>query len=614
MGRVGRRAHAIAAMAAGLVLVGGGLVPSAAAQGPDKSDVVIVLDFSASILDDKPTRDRFGAALDRIAARVDEISADLLAGDTTVSLVQFAAAAADVPGCTDLKLLNSPAGVEPVRQLPARGRSRLSQGPQPGPHEEDRRRHELRRGDGAGREASPGGLRPAGADPLHRRQARRRRRPGQPGPARPATRSSGAARRSPCCRSAWASIRGNASALAAGLERPEDHPRHARVRQRRDLRLAEGRVRVGRRGRERRRRRAPGRHLHVHRGPDAHADPGPVAGPGPGDPAQGRAMASSRSRGRRPPTSPVPIIDFRARCRAGQGEWIESTDGVSLDRTTTISGLANGTEYECQVATVGAASTGVWTPASVTVTPVGRPAPPGKPTVDAQNGALQIEVAPPMSGLNKLTYECSPDNGATWPATVDGAPDGTPARVTGLANGVDYRCRAFAENTIGVSDASPLSDAVTPCNAFLECNRALLPVLAGLLARARRRHPRRAHPAATAVGRPATSWPSSTSSTRRTSAMGRAWGSPSCSPSTADRSTGSSPSAAARPRSRSGASAAAGSRSATEVGRRVVADGDAVDRPGLPRRPPLADPPRVRHERGVAGGQPPLIRLTAGVP
>ena len=131
---------------------------------------------------------------------------------------------------------------------------------------------------------------------------------------------------------------------------------------------------------------------------------------------------------------------------------------------------------------MGAASTGVWTPASVTVTPVGRPAPPGKPTVDAQNGALQIEVAPPMSGLNKLTYECSPDNGATWPATVDGAPDGTPARVTGLANGVDYRCRAYAENTIGVSDASPLSDAVTPCNAFLECNRALLPVLAGLLA------------------------------------------------------------------------------------------------------------------------------------
>ena len=101
------RAHAIAAMVAGLVLVGGGLVPRVSAQGPDKSDVVLVLDFSASILEDSATRNRFGAALERIAARVDEISADLAAGDTTVSLVQFATAAADYPGCADLKLLNS---------------------------------------------------------------------------------------------------------------------------------------------------------------------------------------------------------------------------------------------------------------------------------------------------------------------------------------------------------------------------------------------------------------------------------------------------------------------------------------------------------------------------
>jgi len=64
---------------------------------------------------------------------------------------------------------------------------------------------------------------------------------------------------------------------------------------------------------------------------------------------------------------------------------------------------------------------------------------------------VQIQAAPQTNGLDKLRYECSPDNGATWPATVDGAADGTPARVTGLDNGVDYRCRAFAENPIGVS-------------------------------------------------------------------------------------------------------------------------------------------------------------------
>ena len=59
------------------------LAPAALAAGPDKSDVALVLDFSASILKDAATRNRFGAALERIAARVDETSTDLVAGDTT---------------------------------------------------------------------------------------------------------------------------------------------------------------------------------------------------------------------------------------------------------------------------------------------------------------------------------------------------------------------------------------------------------------------------------------------------------------------------------------------------------------------------------------------------
>ena len=82
-----------------------------AQTAPDPSDVVIVLDFSASILDEPADRNRFGAALERIAARVDETSADLVAGDTTVSIVQFAAKARDEPRCAELKLLGSPQAV-----------------------------------------------------------------------------------------------------------------------------------------------------------------------------------------------------------------------------------------------------------------------------------------------------------------------------------------------------------------------------------------------------------------------------------------------------------------------------------------------------------------------
>ena len=115
MTRAGRNHRASSALAASIVAVAlfaSALVPSAlAVTGPDKSEVVIVLDFSASILDDKTTRNRFGAAVEAIANRVEATSADLVAGDTTVSIVQFATRAADQPGCADMKLLGSPATV-----------------------------------------------------------------------------------------------------------------------------------------------------------------------------------------------------------------------------------------------------------------------------------------------------------------------------------------------------------------------------------------------------------------------------------------------------------------------------------------------------------------------
>jgi hypothetical protein len=59
--------------------------------------------------------------------------------------------------------------------------------------------------------------------------------------------------------------------------------------------------------------------------------------------------------------------------------------------------------------------------------------------------------------------------------------DSTTAEVDNLTNGVEYRCRAFAENATGVSDASPVSDAVKPCGSTLECNSVLLPVLGGIV-------------------------------------------------------------------------------------------------------------------------------------
>src|SRR5687768_623696 len=81
------RAARLALLAAALAT--GFAVPPAAlaAEEPEPSDIVIVLDFSSSILDDEDTRTAFADALDRLAARTEEIGDTLLQGDVTVSIV-----------------------------------------------------------------------------------------------------------------------------------------------------------------------------------------------------------------------------------------------------------------------------------------------------------------------------------------------------------------------------------------------------------------------------------------------------------------------------------------------------------------------------------------------
>ena len=109
MRRPASAARTLLAILVAATAIANAVSPVRAAEAtPDQSEVVLVLDFSASILRDETNRTRFAAALERIADRVDEQSADLAAGDTTVTLVQFAATARDTPGCVELELLNSP--------------------------------------------------------------------------------------------------------------------------------------------------------------------------------------------------------------------------------------------------------------------------------------------------------------------------------------------------------------------------------------------------------------------------------------------------------------------------------------------------------------------------
>ena len=108
----------------------------------------------------------------------------------------------------------------------------------------------------------------------------------------------------------------------------------------------------------------------------------------------------------------------------------------------------------------------------------GAPDAPGKPTVGPQDQAVLVTVAPAAGvGISGYHYECSSDNGQTWVGGVDTTAGATSAEVAPLTNGAAYVCRAFAQAAAGRSEASPLSDAVTPCGSLIECTPVLGPIL-----------------------------------------------------------------------------------------------------------------------------------------
>jgi Fibronectin type III domain len=481
MRRLAPGTRAVITVLAAAMLVGAGLAPSVAAQStPDRSEVVLVLDFSASILEDAANRNRFGAALERIADRVDATTADLVAGDARLSIVQFATRAADYPGCADLRLLGSAPTVARFANC-------------------------LRSVAGAYRKGlSPALTRKIGVDTNYVAAMEQAAKHLPPDAVRPTlilfTDGKHDVRGVPVSRVRAVRDRLFGSrtpfallpvgmgldpkkrdALAAGLGRLQiikDMPACVS-----GTAFAWPRVVF----------KTPGEAATAVAVALQDATctftvaPTPTPTPAP-TPGVVQAIRLTAGDGRivltwaAPRSTQAPISDYRARCRAGDGDWIESKEGVSLEPRATIQGLANGTAYDCEVAAIGASSAGTWTAATTPATPMARPPAPGKPSVEALDRAVRVSVAPrDGAGLSGYRYECSPDRGGTWPAGVDvSSANATVGQVGNLTNGVSYICRAFAENLTGQSDASPTSDAVTPCGSLFECNPAAGPI-AGIL-------------------------------------------------------------------------------------------------------------------------------------
>jgi hypothetical protein len=470
----------------GALLTAGRPTPAAAVQAnPDQSDIVLVLDFSASILDDAANRDRFADALERIADRIDATSADLVAGDTTVSIVQFATRAADYPACVDLELLADAAAVARFADCVRGAATAYRNGPTAA--------LTTRLGDDtnyvaamtvAERHLPADAVRPAlilftdgkhdvSGVPVSEVQPARDRLFGDRSPFAllPVGMGLSSAER-PALESGLASLRiireMPACLGGAQIEWPQvvfDSPADAGNAVAVALQNVTCTFTV-----------------EATPVPTATPEPTPTPAPTPGAP---RGIGLTPGDGRieinwtAPALPPAPIVDYRVRCRSGDGEWTESDEGTSLDTTAVIDGLSNGQAYECEVMAVDETGDGAWIGAPATATPVGIPPAPVKPAVQPLNQAVRIEVpAADPALVTDYRYECSGDGGATWPSAVEVTASGvTAAQVDGLTNGVAYVCRAFAANPAGVSGASVVSDAVRPCGSVTDCNPIVMPVL-----------------------------------------------------------------------------------------------------------------------------------------
>ena len=478
MSRVGRTGRAAATILAAALLAGGGLVPATLAVGPDKAEVVLVFDFSASILNDATSRNQFGAALERIADRVDETQRDLIGGDTSVSIVRFASKAADYKGCTDLHLLGSPATVRKFADCLRSVATAYRKGLDPALEKQiGKDTNYVAAMEAAAAHLPKNAVRPtmiffsdgkhdvAGV-PVSQVAPAKDRLFGSwtPFALLPVGMGLDPAQR---------------GELKAGLER---------LRTIKDMPPC-----------------TSGTTFDwpdvVFESPDQAGTAVAVAlqnatctftaapvAPSPTPSTDVRAIRLKAGDGKievawsAPNQTAQPITDYRVRCTADGGDPVESTEGVSLDTQTVVEGLTNGTAYRCEVAAVSGLSEGAWTPASATATPTAVPAPPAKPAVEGLDGAVRISVKPDDSTVVSIYhYECSADNGTTWTGSAD-VPGGgdTRAQIGRLANGVAYVCRAFATNDSGTSEASPLSDAVRPCRNVLECNGLTVPLLAGV--------------------------------------------------------------------------------------------------------------------------------------
>ena len=450
----------------------------------DASDIVLVLDFSGSILEDRTIRTDFGDALDGIADRVAETSATLTAGDATVSIVRFATRAADLADCTGLGLRENPQAVADLANCLRRVADAYRTGVDPA----------LTRAIGddtnyvaameqAATHVPADSARPAiifFTDGRHEAAGV------------PVSAVIPASERLFAARTPFALLPvgmgvdpGDRPVLETGLaglriirefERCESGPLEWPNVVFDSAEAAGQAVALALQD--------------VSCTFTVEATPVPSATPTPEPPAPVRNIRMTPGDATIEVAWVVPgdadsspIESYRVRCRPRDGgDWVESTEAAPTNTSATVSGLANGVEYACEIYAVRSRGDEVWTPANLTATPVGRPPAPAKPTAQVLDRGVRLGVTMPADApVTGFEFECSADGGTTWGVQRRVQGDRPEIEIAGLTNGTEYLCRAFATNDTGASDASPLSDAFRPCAGLLDCNPILLVPIGALL-------------------------------------------------------------------------------------------------------------------------------------
>ena len=321
-----------------------------------------------------------------------------------------------------------------------------------------------------------------GDDPVHRRQARRQGRPRQPGPGRARTGCSGAGRRSPCCRSGWASPPRTGLRSRPGSNRMRIIQGHARLRQRRDVRLAAGRLpdaptRPATPSRSR--SRTP-----PARSPSRRSRPRRRARRRPCRAASGRSGSARRRPdrpglgARRPRRLRPSSTTWRAAPRAAATS-IESTEGVSTqdDRHGRWADERHPTTAARSPRSVPTGR-GPWTAASAAhASAAAGPRQAGGRSARSRGPGRRSPAAGDRPSCPGSTT--SARRTAARPGSADAdtsTSDGTTAQVAGLTNGTEYVCRAFAESAAGRSDArrcrTPSRRAARPSSARRSSRRS----------------------------------------------------------------------------------------------------------------------------------------------